>query len=74
MRQRCWQSTQSVHEMRDMSEGGNGVPNTDAVLYEPLVDCFGGMRHEYSASKIRFGKHIWEGGGVVNVEAVKLLD
>lgn len=46
----------------------SSLPQSDTVLYEPFVDCFGRMCHENAATEIRFGEDIGQGGGVIDVK------
>jgi len=47
------------------------LPDTNTVLNEPFVDGLCSMRHEYPATEIGLGKHIWQPSRVVNVETRK---
>lgn len=39
------------------------------VLYQPLIDCFGGMRHEDTSFEIGLGKDVGQCRGMVEMEA-----
>lgn len=36
----------------------NSLPNPHAVLYEPFIDSFCWVCHEYTAPKVRFRQNI----------------
>lgn len=44
---------------------GGSIADSDRVLYEPLVDCFGGVRHEDSSFEICFRQDVGQGSRMV---------
>lgn len=48
--------------------GAGDVAHADRVLYEPFVDGFGGMGHEYPALEVRLREDVRERSGMVDVE------
>ncbi len=42
------------------AQGDEYLLDSNIVLDEPLVDCFGWVGHEDSASEVRLCKHIWK--------------
>lgn len=45
------------------------LPNSDTVLYQPFIDCLGWMCHENPSTKVCLGKHVGQGGRMVQVKA-----
>ena len=59
-----------IIELDSLFCGRRSVGYSHRILNKPFIDCFCSMSHEDSTTKVGFGKDVWKGRGMIEMETV----